>query len=671
MDAKEMQEEREHLKTTCEILDEKILSMGEHIFESKEKAQDFSRYIWENKADMDAQELNSVRTESEMDAKMLLRERDYYKKLLRIKDSPYFASISFKEDNHEKLDIYIGMTYLKKDEFNNIIYDWRAPISSLFYDYETGNAEYVAPEGIIKGRLLRKRQYKIEKRKLVRVFDNSLNINDEMLQEVLAENSNEKMKNIVNTIQQEQNQVIRNTKDKNLIVQGIAGSGKTSVALHRIAFLLYKIPNLTSEKILIFSPNQIFTEYISNVLPELGEENTVQTTFHDYLHKMIAEYKKVESFIHFLARYYQDGDVDKGLVIYKQSKEIIKDMEDYVNNLVENTIFKKGFIENKVFEYDARELNEMFHKRYSNLTFFARISEMALKLSENNYRGKSGKKNTYQKLILEALGIKKDYKYFLMDFYKSKYFKYAISKEEINKLKDNRIINYEDALLLVYLKGLMEGFYYDKYMEQVVIDEAQDYNYLQYKIISKIFKKANFTILGDINQNINPYYHYNSLEELNSLWNSRYIELSKTYRSSEEIIEFTNKILGLKHISAIRKEVQQPVIRHNEKDLEEDINLLKNKYQNIAIVTKDEKTALKVYNSVKNNYEVSLIDIDTEEFKKDLLVIPAYLAKGLEFDSVIVYQDSDSYYTSEEKNLLYVACTRAQHELIVYGEINI
>lgn len=666
-----MQEEREHLKTTCEILDEKILSMGEHIFESKEKAQDFSRYIWENKADMDAQELNSVRTESEMDAKMLLRERDYYKKLLRIKDSPYFASISFKEDNHEKLDIYIGMTYLKKDEFNNIIYDWRAPISSLFYDYETGNAEYVAPEGIIKGRLLRKRQYKIEKRKLVRVFDNSLNINDEMLQEVLAENSNEKMKNIVNTIQQEQNQVIRNTKDKNLIVQGIAGSGKTSVALHRIAFLLYKIPNLTSEKILIFSPNQIFTEYISNVLPELGEENTVQTTFHDYLHKMIAEYKKVESFIHFLARYYQDGDVDKGLVIYKQSKEIIKDMEDYVNNLVENTIFKKGFIENKVFEYDARELNEMFHKRYSNLTFFARISEMALKLSENNYRGKSGKKNTYQKLILEALGIKKDYKYFLMDFYKSKYFKYAISKEEINKLKDNRIINYEDALLLVYLKGLMEGFYYDKYMEQVVIDEAQDYNYLQYKIISKIFKKANFTILGDINQNINPYYHYNSLEELNSLWNSRYIELSKTYRSSEEIIEFTNKILGLKHISAIRKEVQQPVIRHNEKDLEEDINLLKNKYQNIAIVTKDEKTALKVYNSVKNNYEVSLIDIDTEEFKKDLLVIPAYLAKGLEFDSVIVYQDSDSYYTSEEKNLLYVACTRAQHELIVYGEINI
>ncbi len=666
MNAKEMQEEREHLKITCELLDEKITKMGEHIFESKEKAEDFSRYVWENKGDMDVQELNSVRTESEMDARNMLRERDYFKKLMKIKEAPYFASIIFQEDEGAKRDIYIGMTYLKKDEFTNIIYDWRAPISSLFYDYETGKAEYVAPEGIIKGELERKRQYKIENRKLVRVFDNSLNINDEMLQEVLAENSNEKMKNIVNTIQQEQNQVIRNTRDKNLIVQGIAGSGKTSVALHRIAFLLYKIPNLTSEKILIFSPNQIFTEYISNVLPELGEENTVQTTFHDYLHKIISEYKNVETFIHFLARYYQDGDVDKGLVIYKQSKEIIKDMEDYVDDLIKNTKFKTGFVENKVFEYQPKELNQMFHERYSNLTFFERIKEMAIKLSESNYRGKSGKKNTYQKLILEALGIKKDFKYFLRDFYKSKFFKYEIKESEINKLKNNKEINYEDALLLVYLKGLMEGFYYDRYMEQVVIDEAQDYNFLQYKIISKIFKRANFTILGDINQNINPYYHYDSLDELNELWKSRYIELSKTYRSSEEIIEYTNKILGLKHISAIRKEVHQPVLIHKQSDLETDINLLKEKYKNTAIVTKDEVTALRVYDRLKNKFKISYVDANSEEFSKELLVIPAYLAKGLEFDSVIVYQDDKSKYDKDEKNLLYVACTRAQHELIVF-----
>ncbi len=666
MDSKELQFEKEHLKETSQLLDEKIASLGEHIFESKEKAQEFSRYVWENKGDMDVQELNSVRTSSEMEAKRMFDERNYFKKLMKIQNSPYFASIQFQEEGASEQNIYIGMTYLKKDELTNIIYDWRAPISSLFYDYEVGDAKYVAPEGIIQGNLKRKRQYKIENKELVRVFDNSLNINDEMLQEVLAENSNEKMKNIVNTIQQEQNQVIRNVKDKNLIVQGIAGSGKTSVALHRIAFLLYKIPNLTSEKILIFSPNQIFTEYISNVLPELGEENTVQTTFHDYLKKLITEYKSVETFIHFLSRYYQEENVNQELVRYKQSKEIIHDMEEYVKYLENSMSFQTGFVENHVYEYQPQELNQLFHEKYQNFPFFERIEEMALKFSEMNYRGKSGKKSTYQKLLLESMGIKKDYIFFLIDFYQSPYFHGEMSEEELKQLKDKKEIYYEDALIFVYLKGLLEGFYYDKYMEQVVIDEAQDYNYLQYKILSKIFKKASFTILGDIHQNINPYYHYESLDELNSLWNSHYIELNKTYRSSEEIIEYTNHILGLSHVSAIRKNSYQPVLIHKESDLEKDIEYLKGKYKNTAIVTKDENTSKKVYERLKNTFSISWVTAESKEFSKDLLVIPAYLAKGLEFDSVIVYQDEMSFYEENEKNLLYVACTRAQHELIMY-----
>ena len=666
MEEREIAKEKKHLQKVCEFLNQKIEEMGSKIFNTQEEIREFQKYVWENKGDMDVGELTGVRTTSEMETRRLLEKRNYYKKLIKIKPSPYFASIIFESENHQEETIYIGMTYLKKDEITNYIYDWRAPISSLFYDYEVGKCAFEAPEGIIKGSLKRKRQYKIENQQLKRVFDNSLNINDEVLQEVLAENSNEKMKNIVNTIQQEQNAVIRNIHDSNLIVQGIAGSGKTSVALHRIAFLLYKIPNLTSEKILIFSPNQIFTEYISNVLPELGEENTLQTTFHDYLNKIIKEYKNVESFIHFLSRYYQGEEKNKKLMEYKQSEEIIRDMEEFVKDLEENTFFKKGIIENHIFEYSKQELNEMFHKRYQSLPFFERLIAMSEKLSENNYNGSKKKTTTYHKLLLESLGIKKDYKSFLILFFESFYFKEKVSEQEIKSLKSNKIISYENALLLVYLKGLLEGFMYDKYMEQIVIDEAQDYNFLQYKILSKIFKRANFTILGDINQNINPFYHYNTLAKLQELFPSKYIELNKTYRSSEEIIEYTNKILNLNHVSAIRKENKNPVKIHHKQDLEKDLVFLKKKYKNTAIVTKDEKTAQKIFEELKEKYKISLIDANTKEFNKELLIIPAYLAKGLEFDSVIVYQDETSKYTKEEKKLLYVSCTRAQHELIVY-----
>ena len=666
MEEREIAKEKKHLQKVCEFLNQKIEEMGSKIFNTQEEIREFQKYVWENKGDMDVGELTGVRTTSEMETRRLLEKRNYYKKLIKIKPSPYFASIIFESENHQEETIYIEMTYLKKDEITNYIYDWRAPISSLFYDYEVGKCAFEAPEGIIKGSLKRKRQYKIENQQLKRVFDNSLNINDEVLQEVLAENSNEKMKNIVNTIQQEQNAVIRNIHDSNLIVQGIAGSGKTSVALHRIAFLLYKIPNLTSEKILIFSPNQIFTEYISNVLPELGEENTLQTTFHDYLNKIIKEYKSVESFIHFLSRYYQGEEKNKKLMEYKQSEEIIRDMEEFVKDLEENTFFKKGIIENHIFEYSKQELNEMFHKRYQSLPFFERLIAMSEKLSENNYNGSKKKATTYHKLLLESLGIKKDYKSFLILFFESFYFKEKVSEQEIKSLKSNKIISYENALLLVYLKGLLEGFMYDKYMEQIVIDEAQDYNFLQYKILSKIFKRANFTILGDINQNINPFYHYNTLAKLQELFPSKYIELNKTYRSSEEIIEYTNKILNLNHVSAIRKENKNPVKIHHKQDLEKDLVFLKKKYKNTAIVTKDEKTAQKIFEELKEKNKISLIDANTKEFNKELLIIPAYLAKGLEFDSVIVYQDETSKYTKEEKNLLYVSCTRAQHELIVY-----
>ena len=661
--------EEKRLTEVLKLLDDKLAQMGEDIFEDKDKFMEFRRYTWENMRAMDAQELNQATVESEFEANKIFMKQNYFKKLFRIKDNPYFASVVFEDEDKERYSVYLGLTYLKDDDYGNIIYDWRSPICSLFYDFEVGPCAYAAPGGPVKGNLIRKRQYKIQDRKLLSAFDNSMNIDDDLLQEVLATDSNDKMKNIVNTIQQEQNNVIRNVRDKTLIVSGIAGSGKTSVALHRIAFLLYKINNLTSNDVLIFSPNQIFTEYISNVLPELGEDNTLQTTFNDYLSSNITEFSEVEPFMDFIGKFYSEKVSNPELIRYKQSDGIINDINLYIDDYIRKARVIRDFTENKIYTVYKDDLNDLLHNRYNTLPFFERVDIIAEKLSEANYKGSTKKKPTYKKMIMENSSFVKDYKDIFMGFFSSEFCKIRMNDEELRKFNRSKTIGYDDALLFVYMKGLLEGFPYEKDIRQVVIDEAQDYNYLQYLIISKIFRNSNFTILGDVNQTINPYYKYDSLEILANIFKqSKCISLTKTYRSSPEIIEFTNKILGLNHVCAIRKTESVPLIhRTDNSKILEDINYLRDKYKSVAVITRDNNTATKLYKEMKEVIPISLLNGQSEEFNKELVVLPAYLAKGLEFDSVIVYSDGDSKYLKNEKNLLYVACTRAQHELIVYS----
>ena len=661
--------EEKRLTEVLKLLDDKLAQMGEDIFEDEDKFMEFRRYTWDNMRAMDAQELNQATVESEFEANKIFMKQNYFKKLFRIKDNPYFASVVFEDEDKERYSVYLGLTYLKDDDYGNIIYDWRSPICSLFYDFEVGPCAYAAPGGPVKGNLIRKRQYKIQDRKLLSAFDNSMNIDDDLLQEVLATDSNDKMKNIVNTIQQEQNNVIRNVRDKTLIVSGIAGSGKTSVALHRIAFLLYKINNLTSNDVLIFSPNQIFTEYISNVLPELGEDNTLQTTFNDYLSSNITEFQEVEPFMDFIGKFYSEKVSNPELIRYKQSDEIINDINLYIEDFVRKARVVRDFTENKIYTVYKDDLNDLLHNRYNTLPFFERVDIIAEKLSESNYKGSTKKKPTYKKMIMENSSFVKDYKDIFIGFFSSDFCKIRMNDEELRKFNRSKVIGYDDALLFVYMKGLLEGFPYEKDIRQVVIDEAQDYNYLQYLIISKIFRNSNFTILGDVNQTINPYYKYDSLDILANIFKQcKCISLTKTYRSSPEIIEFTNKILGLNHVCAIRKTESVPLIhRTDNSKILEDINYLRNKYKSVAVITRDNNIAIKLYEDMKETIPISLLNGQSEEFNKELVVLPAYLAKGLEFDSVIVYSDGDSKYLKNEKNLLYVACTRAQHELIVYS----
>lgn len=663
VEREEFEREKNYLDKTVSLVRKKISKLGQELYDDDSKVLEFKKLIWDTHAEMDPTEMRNMMAESDLQVTIMQSKGNYLQRLFRVQNKPYFGSIRFK-DNEGEEDIYIGITHVE-DKLNYYVHDWRSPICSMFYDFETGPAYYKAPAGIIKGEITRKRQYIIEDAELKNIFDNDLNISDSLLQEVLAEESSDKMKNIVNTIQEEQNKVIRNTEDKNLIVEGIAGSGKTSVALHRIAFLLYRIPNLTSNNVVVFTPNKVFSEYISNVLPELGEENTYDMTFYDLLCQNINEYKDIENFTDFISRYYKDNISDFNLIKYKQSDEIINDIDDYINNLLTKVKFTNKLEYDDFIEVDTDELNSMLTYKYKNFPLFERIKEMSKRIASNNYKGSIKNASSIEKKLKELLNIKLDLKVIFNDFYNSDYFKYK-HKEKVN----DKYLYYEDACIFLYIKSLLVGFNTNHIIKQIVIDEAQDYNKLQYLIIKKTFRTSNYTILGDTNQTINPYYKYNSLEELTSIFDSsKYITLTKTYRSTGKIIDYTNKILGLSHVTAIRNDKASDIIFRNnvtKNDFLTDINNLKNTSKSIAIITKNDKEAEDVYNLLKNNTDIVLID-GFSHIKRDLVVVPSYIAKGLEFDSVIIYTDIDNKYQEKDKYLYYVACTRAQHNLIIYN----
>ena len=663
VEREEFEREKNYLNKTVSLVRKKISKLGQELYDDDSKVLEFKKLIWDTHAEMDPTEMRNMMAESDLQVTIMQSKGNYLQRLFRVQNKPYFGSIRFK-DNEGEEDIYIGITHVE-DKLNYYVHDWRSPICSMFYDFETGPAYYKAPAGIIKGEITRKRQYIIEDAELKNIFDNDLNISDSLLQKVLAEESSDKMKNIVNTIQEEQNKVIRNTKDKNLIVEGIAGSGKTSVALHRIAFLLYRIPNLTSNNVVVFTPNKVFSEYISNVLPELGEENTYDMTFYDLLCQNINEYKDIENFTDFISRYYKDNISDFNLIKYKQSDEIINDIDDYINNLLTKVKFTNKLEYDDFIEVDIDELNNMLTYKYKNFPLFERIKEISKRIASNNYKGSIKNASSIEKKLKELLNIKLDLKVIFNDFYNSNYFKYK-HKEKVN----DKYLYYEDACIFLYIKSLLVGFNTNHVIKQIVIDEAQDYNKLQYLIIKKTFKTSNYTILGDTNQTINPYYKYNSLEELTSIFDSsKYITLTKTYRSTGKIIDYTNKILGLSHVTSIRNDKASDIIFRNnvtKNDFLTDINNLKNTSKSIAIITKNDKEAEDVYNLLKDNTDIVLID-GFSHIKRDLVVVPSYIAKGLEFDSAIIYTDIDNKYQEKDKYLYYVACTRAQHNLIIYN----
>jgi len=366
----DMKKENTYLETVKKVANDFIDDIDVKVEKEKQDIFEIKKYIWDECKAMSELEYGNLLNDTDAKVK---RTNDQIMKAFKYKkiiDNAYFGRVDFKTDE-ELINVYIGLHGLHSDS-KNYIFDWRAPISSLFYDYTVGNAEYEAPLGKIKGNIELRRQYKIESGNIKRIIESDINIDDEILQEVLSSNSSDKMKNIVTTIQREQNAVIRNTKDKYLIVQGVAGSGKTSVALHRIAYLLYKEDNLNYNNVLIFSPNNVFSEYISDVLPELGEENVLNTTFNDLVKSYIKKQKNIETFSEFLERKYESiNNNDNDDYIYTKNE-----LDEFIKQFLSKSILKYGITINGLY-FNQFELNELLTNKYKKLPFLDRVDSIA------------------------------------------------------------------------------------------------------------------------------------------------------------------------------------------------------------------------------------------------------------------------------------------------------
>ena len=628
---KELNNEEIYLEKTLNIINEVIKEKEIQLNETKNSIIKNKRHLWQNKNEYNSVETYSTMNEEDLSTDIVNETDKKVTKLYRSLYSPYFGKVTFKSNNVSE-DVYIGLTGIQKDT-KNYVYDWRAPIANLYYNYGIGLSSYTSPNGVIAGENTNKRQFKIASSKLVEVYDTDITIEDELLQQALFSHNNDKMKNIVSTIQKEQNEIIRYTKKKDLIIEGIAGSGKTSVALHRVAYLLYNDQKLTNKNVLIISPSTVFTNYISDVLPDLGEEEVPTIT----IDKFIKRYIPVKNIDY---KFHKD-DREK----YKNEYllKINKDLDDYFNRLVFKSKLglKKKFI-------TSSELNSIFKKENKLSSFADRITYLVDKICDLYDISYEKNATKLADTIKNMLSIPNN----PIDLYKE------VTGEEVS--------SYISCICALYINFEVNGYLNSAHIKEVVIDEVQDYPYLLLFILKKTFSSAEFTLLGDAHQSINPYFKYNTLACLSDIFkNSKYMELKKTYRSSHEIIEYANKILGLNNIESIRKPTNTPVIERKGtfKDVKLVMDELANKYDRIALIVKEELINESLeYLSDKNT---SLI---TDNSLKPKLIVPAYMSKGLEFDAVIIYTTKEVNFSKDEKNLFYVCATRAMHELVIISE---
>ncbi|GKU79691.1 RNA polymerase recycling motor HelD [Paenibacillus sp. L3-i20] len=769
----EWQQEQLRVDQLSDVIRERILYLQNQISGSKSEIVDVRKNFWDDVTVNleDAAEAAETFASMKQQAEILSeRERSYrhmeqqLTTLLRLQQSPYFGRIDIKEDGSSNRDIepvYLGIGSLLDDTGENyLIYDWRAPVSSLYYDFSPGPIEYETPGGNVRGEMTLKRQYIIRDGQIKSMFDTGVTIGDELLQQVLGRQSDAQMKSIVATIQQEQNRIIRNEKSKLLIVQGAAGSGKTSAALQRVAYLLYRHRgSLQAHQIVLFSPNPLFNSYISTVLPELGEQNMGQTTYQQYLeHRLGKDFALEDPFTQMeytLTAYNDDGyraRIDS--ISYKSEVAYMELMDVYTAALGQSGLLfssimfrgralirkdaiaehfysldrsvsipnrlktvtnwllkeltrlaklevKKQWVEEEIELLDADVYTEAYQELRQNNKFTETSFEdfqsehvfLANKIVQEKFKilrkrvklgrflnvpaiykalfkGSEEVQSLLQKAARNSIKVPSNWD--------------AIGSQTLSSLEGG-VMPYEDATPYLYLREKLEGFQTNTTVKHVFIDEAQDYSAFQYHYLRKIFPNCKMTVLGDYNQSIFAHAGsgniFHTLSTLYDTTETEQIILHRSYRSTRQIVEFTSSIIsGGDQIQPFNRNGSEPVIVKFENDSEMIATIgkqlnewIESGYDSVALICKTAAESKEVSEQLSDSCpQLKLIEKETVTFQKGIVVIPSYLAKGVEFDAVIICNASSDVYSLEnERKLFYTACTRAMHELQLFyrGEL--
>lgn len=782
--AEDWKEEQKRLDLVHAKLQERITELEPEVAGLHDQVSALRRQFWEEvtvntSTDEDFEEtFYSIRQQeallSERERSQRLRLQQW-KSMKRLQLSPYFGRIDFHEDGLKGTEsVYIGVSsFADADGIEFLVYDWRTPIASMYYDHSPGPARYDTPGGTITGTMKLKRQYQISGRELQSVFDTSVTIGDELLQQVLGKGSDHQMKSIVATIQKEQNAIIRDNDSRMLIVQGAAGSGKTSAALQRVAYLLYKYRDqLRADQIVLFSPNPMFNSYVSTVLPELGEENMQQTTFQEYLEYWLAGSFSLEDpfdQIEYLLTGYGDPEYAARLhgIQYKASDKFLEAVRHYVQwlerqgmqfnsiSLGDRELIPAKQIEEKFYSYDSsirmtNRITLLQEWLLRELSLLERGERRAVWVQEElDYLDKEHYAAAFSKLhkdrgvfdfaeqyeeVREMLESKRrpdesDFDYAERE---EEELRRMIVKERFKPLKRYvkrmRFIDmtrlyvqlfdhgdayqkmtkavevppswleicnqtkgklgrgelfYEDATPYLYLKEQVEGVRTNTEIRHVFIDEGQDYSLFQFQYLRNIFPRARMTVLGDFSQAIfaqatELYGEQSPLTQLYGETETSLYRLNRSYRSTREIIEFTKYLLpNAKEIVPFERSGRRPILKRVSNDAErthqimDDISALQAEgFSSIGILTKTAAEGREAYDllSSQSNQSLRLVTKNTLTFETGTLVIPVYLAKGVEFDAVLIYDASSQTYEREnERKLFYTACTRAMHRLVLYA----
>lgn len=643
----------------------------------------------------------------------------------KLRENPYFGKVTFKEDDSLPEDMYIGRYGLTLDNaYEPLIVDWRAPIASLFYQGTLGPATYNPPAGEVKADIIDRKQIIIKKGELKGVFDSAVDVKDEILQMVLSDNSSEKLKDIVMTIQKEQDEIIREDRNKIVVVNGVAGSGKTTIALHRISYLLYNFRKQFGDKVLIFGPNNIFMDYIGQVLPTLGESGIKQTTFENFAKEELGlEYQDVKSFGKYMEEAMEGNDEALEEYKYKSSKEFAEILNKSIEEMNKSYFNIKPVMFKGEEIVSIKEIRELFDVYYKDMPLFRRSekirriltskikdkrdelvyalnAEIREKMNNLNEKDADIEKNNLE--FLRRIGIREIVREVMnsrdaldkwlkfepvIDIYAR-----IIKGEQLSKAEyvaeengsipviNNNIrakvrelnLGYMDLAGILYLMVKLQGIKYKKEIKHVVIDEAQDYSYMQFEIIKAMTGCKSYTIVGDSNQRLITTDDEPAMLHLDEIYSDlkveiKKFELNKSYRSTQEIMEYANKFLKEDRIVPLVRKgepVLEEEVDSKEECLETLISIIEDYeeegYENIAVIFKN-KSLLEEYAPIIKD-KIGIQNLDNEDilYKGGKVLIPAYLAKGLEFDGVIIVDDGNIQPLVE-----YIMCTRALHRLSV------